>query len=468
MLLDLDKLVQKYNLQIDGVIHIGAHLGQELSIYKELSIDKIVFFEPQKAIFGKLKKALTDTKNIKLYNLALGNETGSIKMYIDSYNQGSSSVLKPKLHLKQHPHILFEREELVNIDKLDNIINSKDYNLINMDVQGFELEVLKGGINCIKNINYIITEVNREEVYENCAKIDELDEFLYNHGFVRVETTWDGGNWGDAFYIRKNSNQILKNISLLTYSHNSYNDVLNIYFNQLKKYFSQLQGYLISNAENNQKPSNFNMIFYDDNLPYYKHMIDALSIIPEKYIIYMQDDYFLINEPDFQILTQCILKLRDENFDFIRLIRSGRDQISENQIFHNISHDSDTLFSMQATLWKKESLIAILNDAYSVFKNDSIWESESRLNTISQKNKINGVFVYKNETKRGLNHWDSKIFPYIATAIVKGKWNFLEYKKELLTILISNDISLSRGSNLKGLIKKIFLIIQYKLLSLKK
>jgi len=468
LLLDLDRLIQKYNLQIDGVIHIGAHLGQELSIYKELSIDKIAFFEPQKAIFGKLKKALTDTKNIKLYNLALGNETGSIKMYIDSYNQGSSSVLKPKLHLNQYPHILFEREELVNIDKLDNIINSNDYNLINMDVQGFELEVLKGGVNCIKNINYIITEVNREEVYENCAKIEELDKFLYNHGFVRVETTWDGGNWGDAFYIRKNSNQVLKNISLLTYSHNSFNDVLNIYFNQLKKYFSQLQGYLVSNAENKEKPSNFNMIFYNDSLPYYKHMIDALSIIPEKYIIYMQDDYFFIDEPNFKLLDDCLKKIIYDNLDFIRLIRSGNDMVHENNIFHEISCDSESLFSMQATLWRKKTLMKIFTDAYENHKNDNIWESESRLNAISQKNKLNGVFVYKNEKKRGLNHWDSKIFPYIATAIIKGKWNFVEYKKELLTILISNNISLNRGSNLRGLIKKIFLIIQYKLLSLKK
>ena len=163
-----------------------------------------------------------------------------------------------------------------------------------------------------------------------------------------------------------------------------------------------------------------------------------------------------------------MLKLKNENLDFIRLIRSGENKIFENQIFHKTSHYSNTLFSMQATLWRKESLIAILSDAYSTFKNDSIWESESRLNTISQKNKINGVFVYKNEKKRGLNHWDAKSFPYIATAIVKGKWNFVDYKKELLTILISNNISLSRGSNLRGLIKKIFLMIQYKLLSLKK
>ena len=33
--------------------------------------------------------------------------------------------------------------------------------------------------------------------------------------------------------------------------------------------------------------------------------------------------------------------------------------------------------------------------------------------------------------KRGLYHYDSTIFPYIATAINKGKWNMSEYSKEL-------------------------------------
>ena len=34
MILDLEKIVLKYNLNIKGVIHIGAHLGQEYPIYK--------------------------------------------------------------------------------------------------------------------------------------------------------------------------------------------------------------------------------------------------------------------------------------------------------------------------------------------------------------------------------------------------------------------------------------------------
>jgi hypothetical protein len=70
-----------------------------------------------------------------------------------------------------------------------------------MDVQGFELEVLKGATETLKGIDYVYCEINRDEVYEGCAKIWELDAFLKD--FTRVETSWAGGSWGDAIYIKK-------------------------------------------------------------------------------------------------------------------------------------------------------------------------------------------------------------------------------------------------------------------------
>ena len=72
-----------------------------------------------------------------------------------------------------------------------------------MDVQGYELEVLKGGIKTLENIDYVYCEVNRDEVYENNALIQEIDEFLSSYDLVRVETDWMGGTWGDAFYINQ-------------------------------------------------------------------------------------------------------------------------------------------------------------------------------------------------------------------------------------------------------------------------
>ena len=51
-------------------------------------------------------------------------------------------------------------------------------NFINIDVQGYELEVFKGGTKTLEKVDYIYCEVNRGEVYEGNAMVEDLDEFL--------------------------------------------------------------------------------------------------------------------------------------------------------------------------------------------------------------------------------------------------------------------------------------------------
>jgi hypothetical protein len=62
--------------------------------------------------------------------------------------------------------------------------------------------------------------------------------------------------------------------------------------------------------------------------------------------------------------------------------------------------------------------------------NLNIWDFESAIKFSGQEyiSKIGG------EKKIGLFHYESLVFPYIATAIVKGNWNFSEYPilKEIL------------------------------------
>lgn len=211
MLLDFNKLKQKYNLKIDGVLHIGAHFGEEYETYVSNGIKNLIFFEPVPTTYKKLEEKLKG-KAI-LVNTALGNIDGKITMNVETANDGqSSSILKPALHLSQYPHIKFEDTIEVNITTLDNFMNSlgsngymgeaPKYNMINIDVQGYELEVFKGASKTLENIDYIITEVNRDVVYHQCVFVHELDSFLGNYGFKRVETTWDGGTWGDGFYVK--------------------------------------------------------------------------------------------------------------------------------------------------------------------------------------------------------------------------------------------------------------------------
>ena len=78
MILNLQDLVNKYSLKINGVIHIGAHFGEEHITYKNLNINTINYFEPVKKTFNILQERVLDAN---LFNYALGNENKEIDMY---------------------------------------------------------------------------------------------------------------------------------------------------------------------------------------------------------------------------------------------------------------------------------------------------------------------------------------------------------------------------------------------------
>lgn len=201
MILDLVELKYKYNCNFSGVLHIGAHHGQEYNTYKHLEIDPIIFIEALPDTFKILKQNVGE--ECICINTAIGNSEGFINMYVDEQNLGgSSSILKPKLHLEQYPHILFSKNIKVELTKID-LLKIPSCNFINIDIQGYELEALRGASNYLKNINYAMLEVNRDVVYEGCALIDEIDLFLKSYNLIRVETDWAGHTWGDAFYIKQ-------------------------------------------------------------------------------------------------------------------------------------------------------------------------------------------------------------------------------------------------------------------------
>jgi hypothetical protein len=203
MILSFQDIVKKYTMNISGVIHIGAHYGEEINSYLNQGVKDIVLFEPLLENFNVIERNVSNLDaNIIGHQVALGNENRNIQMHLASNNLESSSILKPKLHLIQHGHITFNGTEEVEMKKLDDF-NYQTYNFINMDVQGYELEVLKGATETLKFVDYVYCEVNRDEVYEGNAMIEDIDNFLQQYNMKRVETSWwDDGNWGDALYIK--------------------------------------------------------------------------------------------------------------------------------------------------------------------------------------------------------------------------------------------------------------------------
>lgn len=214
MLLDLKSLNIQYDMKIKGVLHIGGYIGEECQLYHYMGIENAIFFEPIKAHYEALSNRIqVFNYPYKLMPVALGNKQCEIEINVSKTDNGdgsgaSSSFLEPKVHLSQYPNITFEEKELVHMRMLDdlaftaNVIDIQKFNMINIDVQGYELEVFKGAKRCLEHIDYIIAEVNRDDVYKDCVQIEELDNFLSGHGFERLETSWEGQTWGDAFYKR--------------------------------------------------------------------------------------------------------------------------------------------------------------------------------------------------------------------------------------------------------------------------
>jgi len=210
MLIDISPLYK----QLKGVLHIGGHHGQECTSYVQSGIKNICVFEPVPAHYQIIKENFSNT-NVKAFEVALGSERGTFEMNIsdfvgneaEKYKGMSSSLLKPKKHLDQYKHITFNETIDVEVYTLDefsteNDINPEDYDFMNIDVQGYELEVLKGATKFIPHMKAIYTEVNRDEVYENCPMVEEIDQLLSEYGFRREHTSWAGETWGDALYVK--------------------------------------------------------------------------------------------------------------------------------------------------------------------------------------------------------------------------------------------------------------------------
>jgi len=205
MLISLKDLVNKYEFKPKGILHIGAHLGEESKDYNDLGIDNVVWIEGNEKLITNLK---SNVGSNTVLNYLVSDKDDEEYDFNLSNNGQSSSILEMDKHLKHHPQVKYVDTIKVKSKRVDTIfeennLNESDYDFINLDIQGAELMALKGMSDMLKSFKYIYTEVNTGEVYKGCAKMNEIDEFLSGYGFERVETKITNFEWGDAFYIKK-------------------------------------------------------------------------------------------------------------------------------------------------------------------------------------------------------------------------------------------------------------------------
>lgn len=196
MLIDL----LKHKIRPIGIIHVGAHYGQEYPTYKKMGAPNVIFIEPCASAYAVLDHRYGLNPDVTLVRAACGEYRGQVEMNIEISNQGqSNSILPLGTHAKHYPEIKFIEKELVEMITLDGL-NTKDYDFLMIDVQGYELNVLKGATETIKKCNWVYTEVNFEQVYEGCPHVDEIDAFLSE--FTPIDSVYTKQGWGDRLYKR--------------------------------------------------------------------------------------------------------------------------------------------------------------------------------------------------------------------------------------------------------------------------
>ena len=203
MLISLHDLVTKYNINFKGILHVGAHECEELDDYeKYISRDKILWVE---AMNDKVEFCKEKYTGLNIEQAVISDKIENVKFNITNNGQ-SSSILEFGLHSIHHPHVLFVNSIEIETKLLKDVICNYDidYNFINLDIQGVELRALKSMEEYLHKIDYIYSEVNADYVYKDCNLISEIDDYLKQFGFNRVETSWAGETrWGDAFYLRQ-------------------------------------------------------------------------------------------------------------------------------------------------------------------------------------------------------------------------------------------------------------------------
>jgi len=207
--MDFENLLNKYGKHNrNGIIHVGAHIGEEVDLYKKLGFEKVLLFEPLKIPFSQIPPS----DGVYKVNCALGSTNESMRMFVAS-NYESSSLLVPKVHLTAHPTIKFSEEETVTVKRLDDwfidnefSLSSNEFSCMVLDTQGYEGRVISGAENALNSIEVIYTEISTTDMYQENTRIDYLDYRLKSYNLSRKETwvAWDGG--GEAIYV-KESNQ---------------------------------------------------------------------------------------------------------------------------------------------------------------------------------------------------------------------------------------------------------------------
>jgi len=150
------------------------------------------------------------------------------------------------------------------------------------------------------------------------------------------------------------------------------------------------------------------------NVPWSDRLIESLRAIPEPYVMYMQEDYFVDAPVRDDIVEDCLRVVSDEEVGCVHLTHFGArvgNRTAERRYLVDVPRISRYRVSTQAAVWDKEVLLAYVR------RGETVWETEA-LGT------LRAWTTHRPIRTVDLSRLDgSPVMPYIGTGIIRGKWH---------------------------------------------
>jgi FkbM family methyltransferase len=208
MLIPFDYLFQKYKIKAPGVLHIGAHFGEEALVYQSQGIARAIWIEALPAAYRRLVVNVARLPRLAstCLNACVSDvDDKSIIFHVASNEGQSSSFLEFGTHAIEHPTVKFTCDLPMKTTRVASLLKERELEVgpgwfLNVDLQGAELLALKGMGGLLHQFDYAYIEVNAKELYKGCPLVSQIDNYLAGYGFVGMETKMTGSGWGDKFY----------------------------------------------------------------------------------------------------------------------------------------------------------------------------------------------------------------------------------------------------------------------------
>ena len=231
-------------------------------------------------------------------------------------------------------------------------------------------------------------------------------------------------------------------VALTVNSHSSNITCLNIFFKYMEKYVTHKYFdtvYLFINPCEYVPPSYVTTVTYNPDECFTYQMQHCLSYVEEDVLLYCNEDYIFYDYAKLNIANDLYNKLKDSDFSFVKFVYGNVDsyQLYEPNLWI-IDKSCKYNFSQTLSFWKTKDLLQVhlkCPPAGIGLKGEVDGHLEVMARDVCRQMDIKGLCYYNNEPKRGQFHYDSEVFPHIASALVKGKWNVYEYP-ELKQILV--------------------------------